>query len=407
MANNNTSEFFVRGSVPTKTFNALGDYNVNDDIENNNDDDEANANISTKQSVARRKFEKFRTKLVELFFTNSTTSTTDATTFKTSPTVNTTTNNNTKNLSPVLLNESLNNNNNNNSNNNKRRKSSSTSSSNHFNIDSNLNTSLSSASSPSSPSPTNTMLISNYYYGYKTMQFNATTTTTTTTNNDEENHEQIITSKNTKSLSKKSKASNNNKTKNITTDCSSTSSIIVDEIESNSCSSSSSYRNSSNNSSKHTGELNSNANSIMLSSLSDTNSSNSCSFFHKPSGTIMIDSNYDSLSMTTNIFDFYQHNDATSSSSMMNDGVMASSQVNPFLNKSLTNLISFNSDMSLLDSYFETSLHLIDGNLNFKINKKKLLNNLPLFFQRTPLFVIFTLTKTRIVSNPSVFERLP
>ena len=81
----------------------------------------------------------------------------------------------------------------------------------------------------------------------------------------------------------------------------------------------------------------------------------------------MIDSNYDSLSMTTNMFDFYQQNDATSSSSVMNDGgggVFASSQrENPFLNKSLTNLISFNSDMSLLDSHFETSLHLIDGKL--------------------------------------------
>jgi len=81
----------------------------------------------------------------------------------------------------------------------------------------------------------------------------------------------------------------------------------------------------------------------------------------------MIDSmNYDSLSMTTNIFDFYQQNDATSSSSMMTNeggGVFAASsqRENPFLNKSLTNLISFNSDMSLLDSYFEASLHLIDG----------------------------------------------
>jgi K+-transporting ATPase A subunit len=83
----------------------------------------------------------------------------------------------------------------------------------------------------------------------------------------------------------------------------------------------------------------------------------------------MIDSmNYDSLSMTTNIFDFYQQNDATSSSSMMTNeggGVFAASSHNPFLNKSLTNLISFNSDMSLLDSYFEASLHLIDGNVYF------------------------------------------
>ena len=201
------------------------------------------------------------------------------------------------------------------------------------------------------------------------MQFNT---------NEEENHEQTIASKHTKQ-SKKSKASNNNNNstnKAKIGDALSTASIIVDEIESNSCSSSSSYRNSSTSSSKHTGDLlNSNTNSIVLSSvLSDTNSSTRCSFFHKPSGTIMIDSNYDSLSMTTNMFDFYQQNDATSSSSVMNDGggVFASSQrENPFLNKSLTNLISFNSDMSLLDSHFETSLHLIDGKL-FGFKKQKL-----------------------------------
>ena len=303
----------------------LGSPNNNN---NNNSNSECDS-IFRNQSMARRKFEKFRTKLVELFFTTTTT-TTSINVVPKSP-------------SSSLVNTSQNNNDLSNDD------ESSLSLKNHKQQQSKRRKSSSSTSGNCIEPASNTMLISNCYYGYKTIQMG------------NESGEEFVSNMNRKT-SKKTKGTTSKHSINTyvtqsfssSTDSSSTSSI-TDENESNSCSS---YRNSS----KHTGEAN-------FSPCQVANSNSMSGSFHKPSGMIMIDSNYDSFSMNTNSFDFYQNETHCASSPI-------EAAQNPFLNASLTDLISFNSELSLLESFFEASLHLIDGNclIDFKILSAKAAN---------------------------------
>jgi hypothetical protein len=188
----------------------------------------------------------------------------------------------------------------------KRRKSSSTSS----------NNSSTNSESQFHNNTNNAMLISNYYYGYKTINYN-------------DSEDSFYTKTKAKKINA-SKSSSKLKSTNVT--CSSSSSSS-DDTSSSSLKLNTSHQ----------------INQIKL----------------PPSGTIMIDSlNYDSFSMNTNSFDFNFNYDNENSNSNSNSNYYDEEHVrnrNPFLNKSLTSLISFNSDLSTIEAYFQAHLHLIDG----------------------------------------------
>lgn len=277
---------------------------------------------TTYQSSARKRFEKFRAKLVELFFN------TDNTTTITTTPINMITPVLSETLatpSPVKYLHQ------------KRRKSSSStngSTSNHsHNLDSN------SIQSPTSFKSNNT-LISNCYYGYKTID---------DSNTEIRNYKK---SKNANN-SNNTKAKSNNNTVGI-----------IKSFSSASTSTDSSSQ-SSQSSSSEIDSINSPKTKIPGQVKAKARNNNDSFFPMPPSGTIMIDSistNYDSFSLSTNnTFDFSQLNTNESSSS----GTTAENSDNPFFNPAFTQLISFNSDLSLIESYFEASMHLIDDQDNF------------------------------------------
>jgi hypothetical protein len=255
-----------------------------------------NVSEATYQSATRKRFEKFRAKLVELFFNSNN---------------NTPAASNSMLITPVLSSDDATTTVQHSQQ--KRRKSSSTS----------TNASTSNQSHnldlTSSNSLSNSTLISNCYYGYKTIDDKEPT----------------------------SRPNSHKKSKKASSTSSSASEI--DSIKTNSPGS-------------NLGEgQKQQQQQRRRRQKSSKEAEENSSLPLPPSGTIMIDSistNYDSFSLSTNnTFDFYQLN--------TNETAAATENLNPFFNPSLTKLISFNSDLSLVESYFEASLHLIDDQDNF------------------------------------------
>jgi len=198
------------------------------------------------------------------------------------------------------------------------------------------------------PDDTNSMLISNYYYGY----------TSPISEEDLRLGYKSNTNKKAKKFHKitssSSSSSNSSASSNSSSACSSSSSMIIDDDDSN-----------SNLSSYHSQPQNGD---FILSQYPV----NFDSQFGLPqsltTGVITLNktSQIANQQLSSNI-DYYSFNSQLNSlhSNYDTSSLNTNEEENPFLNKRLTDQIHFNSDLSVLSNYFESALDLIDDMDNF------------------------------------------
>lgn len=200
--------------------------------------------------------------------------------------------------------------------------------------------------------------ISSYYYGYTTIYIGD--------NNNNINREPLSTQKKQNKLSQKKSTT---KLKNSINKYNSSAELILSSSTSSASSSSSIINEETKDSNSNTNTNNNN--SRMNSSKLNSNTYNPNNGELSLQTNMMMESTigYDSTSLYTNNFDVNSNHlclMTTSAQSNCGDSsIDCQISANPFLNEEHTSKISFNADLAELNALFESSLYLIDEQDNF------------------------------------------